>query len=58
MIFATSTPYALHHNAGLGGLVGGMVVAGAGLGGLKACVPPFMGSASQLVTLGIILTSV
>ena len=43
LIFATSTPDALNHNAGLGGLIGGIFAAGVGLGGLKACVPPFMG---------------
>ena len=42
LIFATSTPDALRHDAGLGGLLCGMIAAGVGLGGLKACVPPFM----------------
>lgn len=43
IIFATSTPAALHHNASLGGFISGMITTGIGLGGLKACVPPFMG---------------
>jgi POT family proton-dependent oligopeptide transporter len=37
--------YALHHGAGRGGLLCGMSAAGFSLGGLKACVPPFMGLA-------------
>lgn len=48
LIFATSTPYALRHKVGLGGLVGGIFAAGVGLGGLKACVPPFMGVTPSL----------
>jgi hypothetical protein len=43
IIFATSTPAAMHHNASLGGFLSGMITTGFGLGGLKACVPPFMG---------------
>ncbi|KAG9669737.1 hypothetical protein KCU99_g6465, partial [Aureobasidium melanogenum] len=42
IIFATSTPAALHHNASLGGFLAGMITTGLGLGGLKACLPPFM----------------
>ena len=43
LIFATSTPAALEHNVSLGGFIAGIITAGLGLGGLKACVPPLMG---------------
>jgi dipeptide/tripeptide permease len=43
LIFSTSTPAAQQHNVSLGGFIAGMITAGLGLGGLKACVPPFMG---------------
>lgn len=46
LIFATSTPAALQHNVSLGGFIAGIIIAGTGLGGLKACVPPLMGERS------------
>jgi hypothetical protein len=46
LIFATSTSAALKANVSLGGFIAGIITAGTGLGGLKACVPPFMGSIS------------
>ncbi|KFZ15967.1 hypothetical protein V501_02480 [Pseudogymnoascus sp. VKM F-4519 (FW-2642)] len=42
LIFATSLPAALDNGISLGGFLTGMVTTGIGLGGLKACVPPFM----------------
>lgn len=43
MIFGTSTP-----NASLGGFLAGMITTGLGLGGLKACLPPFMGTSVRV----------
>lgn len=40
ILVATSTPNALTHNAGLGGLIAAMVTIGLGTGGIKANVTP------------------
>lgn len=42
ILVATSVPAALRAHAGLPGLIVSMVVIGIGLGGIKACVSPFM----------------
>ncbi|KAL2036815.1 hypothetical protein N7G274_010473 [Stereocaulon virgatum] len=46
VIFATPTSYALYHDTDLGCLLCGIIAAGLGLGGFKACVSPFMGLAT------------
>ena len=42
ILVATSVPSALRAHAGLSGLIISMIVIGIGLGGIKACVSPFM----------------
>ena len=42
ILVATSFPSAIKANAGLPGLIVAMIIIGSGLGGVKACVSPFM----------------
>lgn len=43
--FITSLPAVFSHNTGLAGLLVGMVLIGAGVGGTKAAIVPFIGIA-------------
>ncbi|KAJ5138897.1 uncharacterized protein N7515_003745 [Penicillium bovifimosum] len=42
LLFLTSLPVSLHHNAGLGGLIAAFILIGVGVGGIKSSVAPFL----------------
>lgn len=43
VLFVTALPQSLDHNAGLPGLISGMILISIGVGGVKATLPPFLG---------------
>ncbi|KAJ6597790.1 POT family-domain-containing protein [Mycena vulgaris] len=42
ILFLTSLPVSLNHNAGLGGLIASIIIIGIGAGGMKSNLAPFM----------------
>jgi POT family proton-dependent oligopeptide transporter len=46
LLFLTSLPMSLSAGAGLGGLIGALILIGLGVGGIKSSVSPFLGMSS------------